>query len=1121
MADVFISYAREEQAFERRLHEALAARERNSWVDWEGIPPTAEWLSEIYGAIRSAQASVFVITPDWLASGICKLELQHAVDQGKRLIPILRREAHDSAVPEGLARLNWVMLRDSDDFDAGFLRLLEALDTDLDWVRGHTRVLLRANEWQTRQRDAAMLLRGGELAEAEAWLAGAASHLDPPPTPGQTEFIVASRAGAVKRQRTLLGSVLIALVVAVGLAVWAVFERGTAQRNETEARRQEGIATQAAAEAKRQEATAITQRDLAEQRRLGEAAARQAEAQQRKAAQAAERQALAERDEAVRQRRFAQARQLAARAEFMLGSDPALTQLAVLLAAESLRLLPNVEADQVLRRAVATLAPPLQTLAHGGIDGPLRAASDGEVLVVGDPRGVVRVFDLGGNSGMTELRQHRIDDRIERVALSPGAAIVAVQGRRSGVHLFERDSGREIVYNDCEARGFAFSGPLLAIACERSVSVVDTRSWGPLRKLERPALPAVSFSPVALAFSPDGQRIAALAADADVRVWSVQGEHLAWINGQEYESSRSSSCCVGSLVFSPSGEHLATANLQRRDVRVIETKGWTLRVALQHQAQVNALAFDDEREVLATGAADGRVRLWDMEGRVLLSASHAADVTQIKLRLRASPGEAAWLASASTDRTVRLWDPRTGAEIVRANLPAPAVWAGVARQRLVSADATNAVASWGMVRDEVPPRVAPASDRNATLAVCADAASPWWVFAHPRGAVAISPDRQRQRQPAYFGSGVGASALAFDAGCKRLAALVGGALQVHDVASGQLVHSDNDPVERSDIAFSPGGGFVTVQPPGRASVLWSTAPWRRVPQAFEGCAAEDLRFSSDDRLLAYHCAGQTVLKQTAGWRTLGSFTRETNNLQFLPGAAGLVLVRGQRIVVLAPDGLHERASAALPAGLVNPSLVLSADGRYVLLGAPGMLAVWQVAGLRPVAHEVLSAAKTRDFEERQVFSPDGGFLLALSSARIRVYATQPWRMLHELEITGQSGALAFDSVHQRLAASVAYTPPQRETQYSAHVWSLASGAEIARLPLQREARQLRFSPDGGWLLADRLHVADAGELTRQACRLLTRNLTPREWQREVGSGPWLPTCERLPRPGDGEPDWQP
>ena len=37
MADVFISYSRRDQAFVRRLHDALVAAGRETWVDWERL----------------------------------------------------------------------------------------------------------------------------------------------------------------------------------------------------------------------------------------------------------------------------------------------------------------------------------------------------------------------------------------------------------------------------------------------------------------------------------------------------------------------------------------------------------------------------------------------------------------------------------------------------------------------------------------------------------------------------------------------------------------------------------------------------------------------------------------------------------------------------------------------------------------------------------------------------------------------------------------------------------------------------------------------------------------------------------------------------------------------------
>ena len=37
--EVFISYSRKDKEFVRRLDEELKRRDREAWVDWEGIPP--------------------------------------------------------------------------------------------------------------------------------------------------------------------------------------------------------------------------------------------------------------------------------------------------------------------------------------------------------------------------------------------------------------------------------------------------------------------------------------------------------------------------------------------------------------------------------------------------------------------------------------------------------------------------------------------------------------------------------------------------------------------------------------------------------------------------------------------------------------------------------------------------------------------------------------------------------------------------------------------------------------------------------------------------------------------------------------------------------------------------
>ena len=231
MVDVFISYAREDVEFVRRLHEALANRDRECWVDWEGIPPSAEWMAEIRTAIDSAEAVVVVISPDLVASHVCAQELKYAVDCNKRIVPVVRREVEAESVEDALAKLNWIFFRDRDDFDASFELLLTALDTDLDWVRAHTRLLVRAVEWENHERNASYTLRGRDLKEGENWLTQAPNN-DPKPTSLQTQYVIGSRRAKTVRQGITLGAVAIAVIVAAVLSLVAYFQNQGRVRQE-------------------------------------------------------------------------------------------------------------------------------------------------------------------------------------------------------------------------------------------------------------------------------------------------------------------------------------------------------------------------------------------------------------------------------------------------------------------------------------------------------------------------------------------------------------------------------------------------------------------------------------------------------------------------------------------------------------------------------------------------------------------------------------------------------------------------------------------------------------------------------------------------------------------------
>jgi len=135
--EVFISYSRKDKEFVRRLDEDLKRRDREAWVDWEGIPSGDTWEKTIYGTIEFTHTFIFVLTPDSIASEVCGREIAHAAANNKRLVPIVHRDVAADKVPKSLGELNWIFFRDNNEATD---KLISALDTDLKWVNAQQRL---------------------------------------------------------------------------------------------------------------------------------------------------------------------------------------------------------------------------------------------------------------------------------------------------------------------------------------------------------------------------------------------------------------------------------------------------------------------------------------------------------------------------------------------------------------------------------------------------------------------------------------------------------------------------------------------------------------------------------------------------------------------------------------------------------------------------------------------------------------------------------------------------------------------------------------------------------------------------------------------------------------------
>lgn len=648
MADVFISYSRKDTTFVHRLHESLAKFERDVWVDWEDIPLTADWWREVQNGIEGTDIFAFVISPDSVRSEVCRREIDHAIANNKRMIPILHRPVIEPAdqklMHPSIGSHNWIFFRESDDFDTAFQKLITALDTDLSHVREHTRLLVHAKEWDSGKRNPSFLLQGDELKNAETWLEHSIAK-SPKPTALHAEYIGASRQAALARQRRLLAGVSVALVVSLGLAVLSFFlfweannQRSIADASAREAILQESIARSIAlagqAEVARNEAerSRSAGNEATAQTLQSRAVLLGLEALKVYTWQAERALGLAVRDE------FAKVELAGHTAEVV---DVAWSPDGMWVATAS--------DDYTAKVWVAETGQQSYSLRHNAPVNSVAWSPDGTRLVTASDDDTVKAWDLTAGASFITFAGHT--DLVLQAVWSPDGMKIASASADSTARIWDATTGALLLTLNGHKKAvnsvaWSPDGTQLVTASEDNVAIIwDAATGQALRELHveegghtRPVNRAV--------WSADGRRILTASDDKTARVWNaLTGESLLTLSGHTREVNRA--------VWSPDGTRIATASADRT-ARIYDTQtGALLFTLFGHVDDVLDVAWSPDSQRLVTTSRDGTARVWDATtGAELINyTSHTAAVYGAKW----SP-DGTFLATVSADQTARLWE---------------------------------------------------------------------------------------------------------------------------------------------------------------------------------------------------------------------------------------------------------------------------------------------------------------------------------------------------------------------------------------------------------------------------------------------------------------------------------
>ena len=133
-----------------------------------------------------------------------------------------------------------------------------------------------------------------------------------------------------------------------------------------------------------------------------------------------------------------------------------------------------------------------------------------------------------------------------------------------------------------------------------------------------------------LEYSPDGTILAAACRDGAIRFWDAESHVLVreLIGHEQNLAGRKRKANVWSISFSPGGDQLASGGADGT-VRLWDLATNESRILERHTAKINTVDFSPDGKQVASGADDGSLKLWNLSDGTFVEFSTGRKVAQL------------------------------------------------------------------------------------------------------------------------------------------------------------------------------------------------------------------------------------------------------------------------------------------------------------------------------------------------------------------------------------------------------------------------------------------------------------------------------------------------------------